>query len=289
MDGSAEQHAEQAAAFIHAWVLRKRGKKAGQGAWPRPFPCHTLSPMIRQFAVQRFWRVTFPVACALCAWADGMRRVVLLRHVPAPLEILGLQSVGWRCVSLLSHGQRTSPHEGALEFALHDLCHLEKFADERYHLEQVGFFSCMEAALRQPAWSALDEDLDAQWIADRNAILCDMNGSVVFLFAALKMRLKMAVRRRLARSTGRSSATAGPLNAQEEAAFLSEMETRTRLMGLDGAWARAAHAVSKRRDAPYEAALLREHFIHLGRQTLAHYERVSPGRAPASETGSLSR
>jgi hypothetical protein len=43
--------------------------------------------------------------------------------------------------------------------------------------------------------AALDRELDDRWRADRDYIIDDMNGSAVFLLAALKMRLTLAARR----------------------------------------------------------------------------------------------
>ena len=43
--------------------------------------------------------------------------------------------------------------------------------------------------------AALDRELDDRWRADRDDIIADMNGSAVFLLAALKMRLGLAARR----------------------------------------------------------------------------------------------
>lgn len=44
--------------------------------------------------------------------------------------------------------------------------------------------------------TALERGLDDTWRAERDYVIAHMNGSAVFLFAALKMRLNMAVRRR---------------------------------------------------------------------------------------------
>ena len=59
--------------------------------------------------------------------------------------------------------------------------------------------------------AALDRALDDPWRADRDYIIADMNGSAVFLLAALKMRLGLAALRcgvdaeRAGRNVGRSS------------------------------------------------------------------------------------
>jgi hypothetical protein len=107
---------------------------------------------------------------------------------------------------------------------------------------------------------ALDGDLDDAWRAERDYVISDMNGSAVFLFAALKMKLNMAVRRRLARAAGRPAPTSGPLDAPERAAVQPALDVLFEAMELPAALREGARAVSTRRDRPAEARLLLDHF-----------------------------
>ena len=66
--------------------------------------------------------------------------------------------------------------------------------------------------------------LDETFVADRQRLAADVNGSAVYLFALLKMKLKMAARRRYARTAGIAARTAGPLDAAERAVF-DELES----------------------------------------------------------------
>jgi hypothetical protein len=72
--------------------------------------------------------------------------------------VLALQARGRRCVCLLddaaalAHGDPR--HRDGLAFALHDLCHLEKFVAPEHHAGQVGFFRLVERALETPAMAA---------------------------------------------------------------------------------------------------------------------------------------
>jgi hypothetical protein len=149
---------------------------------------------------RRLRGVPEPVVRGLFAWDRGERPVDLLFEVPPARRVLALQARGRRCVCLLDdaaareHGDPR--HPTGLAFALHDLCHLEKFVAPEHHAGQIGFFRLVERALETPALAALDRELDDAWRADRDYVLADMNGSAVFLLAALKMRLTLAVRRR---------------------------------------------------------------------------------------------
>ncbi len=155
-----------------------------------------------------------------------------------------------RCVCLIddaaarAHGDPR--HPDGLTFALHDLCHLEKFVTPEHHAGQVGFFRLVERALDAPAMIALDAELDDGWRADRDYVIADMNGSAVFLFAALKMKLKLAVGRRQA-----------PFDPALEI-LLGAMDFRDDVRD-------AARAVSPRRDHPAAAYRLLDHFETVAR------------------------
>src|SRR5262249_30151481 len=155
----------------------------------------------RFVASQRLHRVPTSVARALVLWGEGFP-VELLTSVPSAEHVLALQSRGARCVSLLPEGVSTSPHADVLSFALHDLCHLDKFADACHHVGQVGFFARLHAITTSSMWGHFERNLDEAFRRDWRHVAADMNGSAVFLFAALKMKLKMAVRRRVALEQG---------------------------------------------------------------------------------------
>ena len=103
--------------------------------------------------------------------------------------------------------------------------------------------------------SALDQELDDRWRADRDYVIADMNGSAVFLFAALKMKLFMAVRRRIAGGPG------------EQAAAGRALDVLIGAMDLPGDVRDAARAVSARRDRPAEARRLLEYFAAAATQS----------------------
>jgi hypothetical protein len=195
-------------------------------------------------------------ARALAAWSLRPSMAVVVSGEMTPSEIVSLQARGQRCVSL---NEVAAPEDG-LAYALHDLRHLGKFFQPELHLEQRGFFACVERALRSEAWQALDARLDARWLSDRDAVLADMNGSAVFLFSALKMRLRMAARRRHARVHDEPAPTSGGLSASEEAEAAPLLELCLDGLELTGDVRQAARAISCRRDAELHAARFVEAF-----------------------------
>jgi len=155
-------------------------------------------------------------------------------------------------VSLLDDDAAAAPHADGLAFATHDLCHLEKFVDPESHFAQVGFFRRLDAAVDGAAWRDLAARFDGAWMRDAEHVMADMNGSPVFLLAALKMKLKMAVRRAIARARGAAPMRRGGLDAEEMRAYeealgqvveaLGFAEVRDAAMRIDATRAHRAEA-----------------------------------------------
>jgi hypothetical protein len=260
--------AERTAAFLLDRVARRWGRLRDQGAREHlldaPPGC---GPALRTFARRRVRGVPEPVARGLLAWAAGQRPVDLLETIPTAQQVLSLQTAGRRCVSLLDDGAALAHgdprHPDGLSFALHDLCHLEKFVAPEHHAGQVGFFRAVARAFATPAFTSLEHRFDHNWRADRDYVIADMNGSAIFLFAALKMKLNMAIRRRLAVQNNRPAPAAGPLDDEERAALRPALLTLIAAMGLDHPELREAALLTNTRRAHPEAA----------RRLLNHFER----------------
>ena len=271
--------AERACVYLIDKVRASSGRLFHQGARVPPLASASTSPVVRFMAERRIHRVSTSVARALLAWADGFP-VELLARVPPATEVLALQAKGHRCVSLLPDGAETSPHRDVLAFAVHDLCHLDKFIDSEHHRGQVGFFASLQGAVEGGAWGAFAAHFDSAFDRDWQHVAADMNGSSVFLFAALKMKLKMAVRRRVAESEGRRPEPSGPLTPHETGAYDQFLEEMLALLRLHGDIAEAARRTSARRDAPSAAHRLLAHFEDVGGRTLR--ARPASHRLPAA-------
>jgi hypothetical protein len=260
--------AETTAAFLLDRVRAARGAAWDEGRG-RVAPATAPSgPALGVFAERRVRGVPEDVVRGLFAWERGERPVDLLFAVPTAFEVLARQARGRRCVCLLDDGAARAHgdprHPDGLAFALHDLCHLEKFVAPEHHAGQVGFFRAVERAFATPDVRALEGTLDDAWRGDRDYVVSDMNGSAVFLFAALKMKINMAVRRRLWRDRGRKAPTSGPLDADERAAVEPALAVFFEAMGLPDELRAVAGLVSTRRDRPAEARRLLEHFEAFG-------------------------
>jgi hypothetical protein len=256
--------AETTAAFLLERVRAARGPLWDEGRARVAVEASPSGPALRVFSERRVRGVPEDVVRGLLAWDGGRRPVDLLFEIPPAEGVLARQARGRRCVCLLedatarAHGDPR--HPDGLSFALHDLCHLEKFVAPEHHAGQVGFFRSVARALATAEVRALERELDDTWRAERDYVISDMNGSAVFLFAALKMKMNMAVRRRLARLRARPAPTSGPLDDEERAGVVPALATLFAAMELPADLRESALAVSTRRDRPAEARRLLDHF-----------------------------
>jgi hypothetical protein len=273
--------AERTAGFLIERVRVRRGRLWNEG--PRKSLAGIDAPAGRSeapsgpalalLAAQRVRGVSDGVVRGLLAWDRGLRAVDLLRVIPTADEMLARQAQGRRCVSLLdddvaaAHGDPR--HPDGLSFVLHDLEHLEKFVAPEHHVGQVGFFRAVRRAFADPRFCRLQSQFDAAWFADRDYVISDMNGSAIFLFACLKMKVNMAVRRQLAIAAGRNPRDRGPLDAIEREALAPALQTLIDALGLPAPARDAALLVSARRDDPVAARTLLDGFEALARAPLS--------------------
>jgi hypothetical protein len=82
------------------------------------------------------------------------------------------------------------------------------------------------------------------------------------------MKLKMAVRRRLAALEGGAPDQGGPLTTNEARSYATFLEDLLDLLRLHGDVADAARRTSARRDDPVAALTLLQYFEELGEATL---------------------
>jgi hypothetical protein len=177
-------------------------------------------------------------------------------------------------VSLLPLSESQGARAG-FDFVIHDLCHLGKFMDPSHHVEQVGYFYALRVLFSDPGWLATEAELDGTFFEDRERLGADMNGSSVYLFAVLKMRLKMAARRALARHRNVAPRERGGLDADELALFSGLEEALYGALGFQGAVRDAARSASARRDAEDAARVIQAHFADVGRSVLRRRSRAA--------------
>ena len=268
--------AERAAGYLVEHARRVSGVKLCQGTWDGPFAeraarlgerlsddCAALKFLTRT----RVRRVPLRAVSGLFAWAAGLS-IELRTDVPSAREVLALQASGRRCVSVLDEGVSAAPHESGLDFLIHDLCHLDKFVAPEHYEEQVGFFATLSECAENPRYLALEALLDATFVEDRERLGSDVNGSAVYLFALLKMKLKMAARRRYARLERIPPRVSGALDAAEQQVF-DELEVLLYdALGFDAELRDAARATSSRRDAVAAASVIAAEFRERGRSVL---------------------
>lgn len=249
--------AERAAEFVLAKVREVAPHRWYQGRRREVLRFDGASEALRTIAEHRLWSVGELESRGLVGWAAGRREAVLFDRPIEPRELVALQAEGRRCVSLLEN----APAQEALDFVLHDLRHLEKFFEAAHHQAQIGFFRIIDRALASAASVELDRRLDATWRDDRDKVLADMNGSPIFLFAVLKMKLKMAARRLHGKNCGLQAPVAHALSEEELETYRPLLEQWLDVLGLaPGPLRDAAREISARRDRPELGRKLLEYF-----------------------------
>ena len=196
--------------------------------------------------------------------ARGTHRALVAERPFGPREVLALQAAGRRCVALLPDGEPLGPYASPFAFCVHDIEHLAKFFDPTSHRAQVGFFRLLHAGLASGLGGLLARH-DARFGEEVDAIGADTNGSPVFAFASVVMKLKMATRRALGRATG-VVRTRGALTAEEEAAFLPEFEALADALRLPRGLRAGALTVGARGDDRAAARALFAHFVESAAQ-----------------------
>lgn len=266
--------AELACVYVAARVQRRAGPSWLQGPRrPALDPGEGAPAIVRLFAERELSGLPRAAAEALCAWSAGKREVDLVFEAPTPRDVLAMQARGRRCVSLLDDdlappGPKAAYGGGGLGFVVHDLCHLEKFADPEHHAGQVGLFSALDRAMSDPRWLAVESGFDARYVDERDHVLADMNGAPVFLFMVMRNKMKLAVRRQIAAERG-EPCRAGALDDRETAAYGEALEVLLDALDLEGRARGAARALASRHDAELaDAAALTEVFVKRGEEIL---------------------
>jgi len=235
---------ERTARFVIDRLQLRAGRTWLQGDRRPSLPFHPSDPSVGVVARKRLLKVKEAHALALSAWSVGLTSAEIRDSLFTVDEIIRLQAEGRRVVSLLpDSGESDEP----LEVVLHDLKHMYKFFAPEHHRAQVGYFRLVARAHDKTQELALfDAELDDTWRSQRDYAVADMNGSPLFLFGYLKMRLKMAVRRKLARDVGRRAPTGGQLRSDELKAYARFLERLLDLLELRGEPREAARRLTAR-------------------------------------------
>lgn len=137
------------------------------------------------------WRsIPLSAAKSLCAWRSGRYTLKLLTSVPSPEEVLLMQTLGQRCVSMLVQPNQiqTFVDEGrdVLGFIIHDLIHADHFfADAEKARAQIQFCQKLVVVLNLPEIQKMLR-LDPIFKSEFHYLMSDMNSVPLHLLKTLK-------------------------------------------------------------------------------------------------------
>jgi len=133
------------ASFVMERVRRAHGRRWDGGARVPPLALAGAAPEALACLMQRRARGAPDLAVrGRSGWWQPGRPADLTAAIPSADDVLHAQAAGRRFVSLvddaLARGHGDPRHLDGLSFALHALCHLEKFVDPEHAAGQRGFF-----------------------------------------------------------------------------------------------------------------------------------------------------
>ena len=205
--------------FLH-WQVALHGRRFASRKFkrdPRPHCTDWLRDLdriggaeLRERLIHYFERYGYlgvipNVPAALCAWLAGRWSLILCEHVPSPAEVLHMQVLGTRPVTILSEYPRclrpVLKKANAHAFMIHDLEHAYKyFYDPYLHDGQKRFFAGIYRAVRQGDFDVYRRD---PTFADKfDYLISDMNTHVMHSLQFLRAIL---IEHRLRREQKRSS------------------------------------------------------------------------------------
>ncbi len=123
---------------------------------------------------------------ALLRWGKGEIELKMFHSLPAPTEVLELQSRGIRCVSVFldASEMRAFRHEGRdfFSFLIHDLIHAQLMTRNSEDFEQQVKF----AMWLKTNWTILTEGLSREANTELEYMASDMNSHIVHLTKTFK-------------------------------------------------------------------------------------------------------
>lgn len=128
---------------------------------------------------------------ALVQWAYGNYPIELLHFTPTPWQILEMQAIGHRCVSMnLQSGFLQQIYEGKnyFDFIIHDLVHADHFFHNEENCKgQIGFARFLLKWKSESHLFFLDEErFQAEFQNEFDYLISDMNSHPLHLMLTLK-------------------------------------------------------------------------------------------------------
>lgn len=141
-----------------------------------------------------FRKIPLRAQRALVQWHQGDYPIQLLHHIPTPWQILEMQAVGNRCVSMdNSIGCLSRTYEGKnyFDFILHDLVHADHFFHHpQSRRGQIGFARLMLHLKSQKRLDFLeDTQFQKHFQNEFDYLISDMNSHPLHLILTLKSML----------------------------------------------------------------------------------------------------
>lgn len=147
-----------------------------------PLSKEPMSPSLKFLNSHTLRKVSLRVNRSLIAWSEGKYNLCYTENVPTPMEVLEMQSLGKRIVSI---PKETISNKTPYEFVIHDLEHADRFFhDPLLHSTQVQFFNNLKSWIKAELFSELmrDDVFETKF----NYLISDMNSHPAHMSQYLK-------------------------------------------------------------------------------------------------------
>lgn len=129
---------------------------------------------------------------SLLHWSTNAYPLELMSRIPNSLEVLAQQTVGRRCVSVLTSAERCRSYilgeRDPLSFTMHDLIHADHFYHNPVSYEgQLGFYGLMDFCLKENHFS--EQMKNPKFSEELDYLISDMNAYAIHLLKCFKAAL----------------------------------------------------------------------------------------------------
>ncbi len=170
---------------VAKFLIEETKKNYGKfyvGSKIAPISDEPNSPALKLLNSHTLRKVSLRVNRSLVAWSEGKYNLLFTENVPSPMEVLEMQSLGKRIVSV---PKVPTNNKTPYEFVIHDLEHADRFFyDPMLHFAQVKFFSSLNNLIKQQLFTELrlNENFEQKF----NYLISDMNSHPMHMLQYLK-------------------------------------------------------------------------------------------------------
>jgi hypothetical protein len=170
-----------------------KSKPFGAKLPPQSLKLARGSTYLKNWEIFSFKGIKLATNRSLIQWHNGDYPLELHFNIPTPLEVLRIQSLGKRCVSIMAYHEQVIEYQkldrDPVSFLIHDLIHADQFyfQNEMYRCQRV-LNQIFYSLYLQQHWD-LYFDFQPEFKSKLDYVFSDMNAHPIHLLKVLKSDL----------------------------------------------------------------------------------------------------